>query len=383
LKILFLTDYPLTWDQAPSSRLLYLSREFLIAGHNVRVVGSHTDSPAEIDGIKMVTLPYHANCGIKKASFALRKEIRQHIRWCDAIIVRGYWIGIFALIYAALSGVKIKIYDFHGFAWKEQFGKHRIMRSLSTYWIELLILFSSSTIIAVSQGVMNELPRYAKQKGIVVENGVCLEEFQVKPSSKKIEELRKRYSIPDEKTVFAVVATFVSWLNTNELIYAAHLLKDIAEIMLIGNGPGIDNAEKELAVHKTDNVHIVGRLNNNIVVEMLTGLFYGCLCPYDINWPNSQIPNYYATRKNKEYLAAGLPVIVSDIPGRETFFHDGETCLLYKSGDSGDLAAKIRQLVKNPDLKNRIGENGRKIANNFSWEKICKDSGLLLLFGKK
>ncbi|MEA3392206.1 MAG: glycosyltransferase, partial [Candidatus Marinimicrobia bacterium] len=238
MKILFLTDYPLTWDKSPPSRLLYLSREFLIARHNVRVVGSQTDSPAEIDGIKMVTLPYPANYGIKRASFALRREIRQHIRWCDAIIVRGYWIGIFALIYAAFSGVKIRIYDFHGFAWKEQFGKHRIMRSISTYLIELLMLSLSSAILAVSKGVKNDLSRYAKQKAIVVENGVVLEEFQVKPSSQKIEELKKRFYIPDKKPVFGIVASFGPWIDVQCVIESAGKLQDEVEIILVGSGPG-------------------------------------------------------------------------------------------------------------------------------------------------
>ena len=230
---------------------------------------------------------------------------------------------------------------------------------------------------------MNDLPRFAKQKAIVVENGVNFEEFEFKPSSEKINELKNRFNLSDEKPVFGIVASFGPWIDIRCVIESARLLQDEIEIILIGSGPGIDIANKAITRHHIENIHIAGTVKHENLVYSLKDLFYGCLCPYDAEWIHSNKPNFFASRKVKEYLASGNPIIVSDVKGRGDFLIDDETCIIYKAGNAFDLAQKIRHLVNNPDLKYRIGQNGRKIANNFSWEKICKDSGLLWLFGKK
>ena len=84
----------------------------------------------------MLALPYLAKGGMAQAVFALRKEIRQQFRWCDAVIVRGYWLGFWSLLYAAVSDVSVRIYDFHGYVCKEQWFDRRIVRSLLTYVLE-------------------------------------------------------------------------------------------------------------------------------------------------------------------------------------------------------------------------------------------------------
>src|SRR5437879_5865283 len=59
-----------------------------------------------------------------------------------------------------------------------------------------------------------------------------------------------------------------------------------------------------------------------------------------------------------EALALGRAVLASDIPGNRTLVEDGVTGLLF--GTPEELAAKADRLLKDPDLRARLGQAGRE-----------------------
>lgn len=63
-----------------------------------------------------------------------------------------------------------------------------------------------------------------------------------------------------------------------------------------------------------------------------------------------------------EAMAAGLPVIASQLPQIYEVVSDGETGFLVPSGDRHELASKIRHLIENPTLGREMGAKGRKVA---------------------
>lgn len=69
-------------------------------------------------------------------------------------------------------------------------------------------------------------------------------------------------------------------------------------------------------------------------------------------------------------MASGLAVVSSDVGGIREYIKDGENCLVFEPGNTADLVSKIEILIKNPDLKRKIEENGVKLAReNFDIEK--------------
>lgn len=264
--------------------------------------------------------------------------------------------------------------------WKEQFFQNRRIRSMATFSLEIMGLFLSTKVLAVSKGVSLDLQNNIKRKALVVENGVALETFQKMHSPREITDLKKRFKLPDGKPIFAIVASFGSWLDPVHVVHAVSKLNNIVELMLVGDGPGIEKAKTEALNLKTENVHIIGKLRHEEVAAFLTGALYGCICPYESTWINSHKPDYFASRKVKEYMAAGIPIIVSDIPGRGSFLCDRKTCLLYNPKNSDALADKIKELIDNPILANRIGANAKRLAKQFAWKAICSDSGLFKIF---
>lgn len=71
-------------------------------------------------------------------------------------------------------------------------------------------------------------------------------------------------------------------------------------------------------------------------------------------------------------MAAGLPCVASDVGGIPSVVRDGETGLLFPAGDSGALAAAMRQLA-DESLRRRFGEQGRTEAQRFDLQTRLDD----------
>jgi glycosyltransferase-like protein len=72
-----------------------------------------------------------------------------------------------------------------------------------------------------------------------------------------------------------------------------------------------------------------------------------------------------------EAMAAGLPVVVSDIPVFREFLGSGEA-LLSRAGDSASLARAMRRAVTDPAVRGRLSAVGPAVAATFSWERTAR-----------
>ncbi len=71
------------------------------------------------------------------------------------------------------------------------------------------------------------------------------------------------------------------------------------------------------------------------------------------------------------FLASGRPVI---LPRANIghYLEDGREALLLREGDAGDIAGRVETLMSDPDLRRRLGDNGRAFARaHFSWPDIA------------
>jgi glycosyltransferase involved in cell wall biosynthesis len=66
-----------------------------------------------------------------------------------------------------------------------------------------------------------------------------------------------------------------------------------------------------------------------------------------------------------EAMAAGLPVVASDVGGVSELVIDGETGILVRPGDPDRLAEALEGLLSDPDRRRRLGEAGRARAERL------------------
>lgn len=81
-----------------------------------------------------------------------------------------------------------------------------------------------------------------------------------------------------------------------------------------------------------------------------------------------------------EGMKLGKPVVGARAGATPELIKNGFNGFLYTLDDPSDLAAKIRYLVENPDLAKRMGDNGRRWADEtFSAEKYANEMLQILI----
>jgi len=73
-----------------------------------------------------------------------------------------------------------------------------------------------------------------------------------------------------------------------------------------------------------------------------------------------------------EAMAAGLPVVGSNIEGFAGVLTHGVEGLLVLPGDEEGLASALLELLDNVDRRQRMAEQGKRRAQEFSWERVSQ-----------
>ena len=128
-----------------------------------------------------------------------------------------------------------------------------------------------------------------------------------------------------------------------------------------GNPSSVTNEEK-VSWKELPNVSVIGFQTD--ISDLYTKSNIACLPSYREGLPKSLI----------EAAACGRAVVTSDVPGCRHAIEANKTGLLVPINDPFALADAIEYLIKNPDVRKRMGEAGRDLAKKeFSNKKIVSD----------
>ena len=139
-------------------------------------------------------------------------------------------------------------------------------------------------------------------------------------------------------------------------IEALALLTDFPEAQLILAGDGPRRDENEALAERLGlggRVRFVGRLESDAVAQHMAAA--------DV----VVFPTLLAEAGPlvvAQALATGTPVVASRIGAVPEMLADGESGLLVKPGKPSELAAALRRLFADPELRTRMGESGRRAA---------------------
>lgn len=84
------------------------------------------------------------------------------------------------------------------------------------------------------------------------------------------------------------------------------------------------------------------------------------------------MPSYYESfgMVALEAMACGTPVVASQVGGLAFLVQDGVNGFVVPGGDSLAMSHKLTELVSQPELRNRLGQQAAAYAQDYSWEKI-------------
>jgi glycosyltransferase involved in cell wall biosynthesis len=132
---------------------------------------------------------------------------------------------------------------------------------------------------------------------------------------------------------------------------------EIADVTLVG--------EQEDTVQASGKLHVVPFVPHRDVPTWWERSDL-VLLPYQRSLPHA---DSISPIKLFEAMAAGRPIIVSDLPAiREIVDHE-KTALLVEPADTGGWIAAIRRLQNDPQLACRLAQAAKQKAREYSWEK--------------
>ena len=77
---------------------------------------------------------------------------------------------------------------------------------------------------------------------------------------------------------------------------------------------------------------------------------------------------------NLEAAACGTPVIAANSPGVRESVVDGKTGFLVRPDDPTEMACAMKRLVDSPAVVSQLGQNARKFAEGFTWQRTANET---------
>jgi glycosyltransferase involved in cell wall biosynthesis len=277
----------------------------------------------------------------------------RHIRQLQPDIVHT-WVfaaGSYGRAAARLAGVK------HLVA-----GEYCVDRWKSTWqWTtDLILKCYTERYVANSPAIRDYCAEHGlpADRFVVIPNGVA----PAQPSNVTRAELLHELQCPQDARLIGVVGRLWPQKRVKDLIWAADLLRVLhnnLRLLVIGDGPERATLERFARLASDlDHIRFLGHRDD--VWRIMPHL--------DVFWNGSG----YEGQPNAvmEAMAAGIPVIASDIPGNRELIIHGESGLLVPIAGRAARARSTDQIFTDPALAARVGAAGqRRMLEHFSIEQ--------------
>ena len=203
----------------------------------------------------------------------------------------------------------------------------------------------------------------AREKVHVVPAGVDAELFAPRDRS----EARRRLGLPERGHIVLFVGRPEPFKGPDLLVRAlAHL--------------GVDDPPQLLIVGGSEDEHSVDWLK-----EIAAEAGVASLIQWRSAVPQASLPDFYAAADvcavpsfhetfglaALEAMACGRPVAAAAVGALPSLVSDGETGMLVPSHDPAAFADRIRELLADPQLRERMGRRARERAVQFTWDRAA------------
>ena len=211
--------------------------------------------------------------------------------------------------------------------------------------------------IAVSPAAMSYVQRRFPMDYKIIPNGIDVDHFAqgVEPWPQ----------FQDGKTNLLFVGRLEKRKGLKYLLQAYSRLKwELPNIRLIVVGPG--NLDKDshriLGASNPQDVVLAGRVSYEDLARYYASADIFCA-------PATGAESFGIVLL--EAMAAGKPVVASDIAGYNGIIRHGRQGLLFPKRDTEAMASALRFLVLNPDLAQQLGKTGRRMVEQYRWSSVA------------
>ncbi len=183
------------------------------------------------------------------------------------------------------------------------------------------------------------------------------------PNGVDIQRIHPVVQDPDT-TIVTFVGTLKPWHGVEDLIAAAAACRTTFTLRIIGDGPLRERLEAYTRFFGVD-ADFRGAVAHSQIMEHLKGSAIA-VAPYPLV---EDAQSYFSPLKIYEYMAAGLPIIASDI-GQARSVLDSVGVLVPPSRPDL-LASALDSLVMDPERRRALGRAARiRAEREHSWERV-------------
>jgi glycosyltransferase involved in cell wall biosynthesis len=355
-------DYPPRMAGGTTIHTYQLAKAEVAEGHEVTVIAAAAkDAPAEemMEGVRVIRVKGSYTLSSGRAATRVLKDVD---------IVHGH--GTCARGHLSRNPGFPTVVKMHN-TWLGELERHKRMgtpipfsrkASMRLYTrMDRYCVRHADHVIAISEVIKAETLRYGIPEGkvTVIQNGVDIERFDV--SDKVRASVRKRLGYSDSDVVVGYIGRVEPHKNVGELVKAVQGLKGTTKVKLlvVGGGDALSGV-KSAASSLKGRARFTGFVN------------------YD------QVPQYYAASDIIVYpsvyeplgnvvleaMAAGRPILASDVDGIPEIFVEGAGYLFEPKAAS--IRERLQELVDDPDLRRKMGEKGRSSVGANSWRNVAR-----------
>jgi glycosyltransferase involved in cell wall biosynthesis len=224
-------------------------------------------------------------------------------------------------------------------------------------------------VIANCHVVENQLIKEGVDSAKIIQhyNGLDMERLKVRPGLRR-EEAQAAFGLPANRRYVSIVANLHNPVKDHPMFLraAARVRARVpdAAFAIAGEGElmeGLRTLTAELGIEQ--DVFFVGRCDH--VANLLFASDIGVLSSKAEGFANAIL----------EYMAAGLPVVATDVGGVREAIAENQTGYVVPSGDDMTMAARIIDLLNSPERARAMGERGKLIvAEKFSCDRHLQNT---------
>jgi glycosyltransferase involved in cell wall biosynthesis len=220
--------------------------------------------------------------------------------------------------------------------------------------------------VAITQGLKNDLIKLGvvQDKIIVAPDGVDLNNFEIRNQKSKI---REKLNLSTDKKIVMYTGHLYDWKGAQILAEAANFLDENIIVIFVG-GTDFDlndfrNKNKQLVAG--GKILLLGQRPPQDIPEFLSAA--DCLV-----LPNSgredRSAKYTSPLKLFEYLAAGGPIVASDLPSIREILNENNAVLVPPDNPCL-LAENIEKVLQNNGFSAKIRAQAKLDAKSYTWQK--------------
>ncbi|HMG74678.1 MAG TPA: glycosyltransferase [Pyrinomonadaceae bacterium] len=278
----------------------------------------------------------------------------------DVVHTHCFYTNIFGMTGAFLAGVRARV---------TSKGETDGFRTPMQKRAERAAFRLSHRVIANCLVVQNQLIREGVSPSKIIQhyNGLDLDRLKVRDSLRR-EEALAEFDLPSDRRYISIVANLRNPVKDHPMFLraAARVRAAVpdAGFAIAGEGELMESLrERAGQLGIQDDVFFLGRCDR--VADLLFASDIGVLSSKAEGFANAIL----------ECMAAGLPVVATDVGGAREAISEGETGFVVASGDDKKMAERVIELLNDPKRARAMGERGRSfVAEKFSCDRHLQNT---------